>query len=128
MHPKHFFTIGGLYILGLLFFKIIFGQFFDTSSENLIIAYLAVIAVYSIAIIRRAGILSYPEVVLVGIVWTLVAMFIDLFVTASFFFGLTMYLQPFLWLGYLVPLAAIFLFHKKRHVHIRRGGHIESHH
>ncbi len=79
---------------------------------------LALIAAASIAAVRRLGIINYLESVFAAICWWLFALIFDFLITSAFA-GLGMFRDIHLWVGYLVMMLAIFLFHKKRHVQLR---------
>lgn len=76
-------------------------------------------ACISVALIRRLGIISFLEAIVVSGVWIFMHVLIDLLITASVV-GIRVFIDiPFL-IGYFIIIVAMFIFHKKRHVHIRR--------
>lgn len=129
MRLPDFFKLGALLILGLAVLKVFFGDFLDTQNQNVIIAFWVLSGIYTVAIIRRGGIINYLEALAVGIIWIVATLVFDFLITGSrFLLGSAMFTHLYIWIGYLVVLACIFFFHKKRHVHIRRGGQVEAHH
>jgi hypothetical protein len=76
-------------------------------------------AAVTAAIVRRLGIMNYLEAIFLIIVWTLSALPVDLVFTASYT-GLSIFSDYPYWVGLLFMDLAIFIFHKKRHVQIRR--------
>lgn len=128
MRLPEFFKLGALFVLGLGIIKIFFIEYIGAQSQYSMIAYWGISGVFAVGIIRRGGIINYLEAFAIGIVWTVFCLIFDYIILAGLFFGYTMFLHLYLWIGYFVVFAAIFLLHKKRHVHIRRGGHVESHH
>lgn len=128
MRIPDFFKLGFLLVLGLGIIKLFFFRLFAMDNQYQIIAFWTVSALFTTGIIRRGGIINYLEAFAVGIVWTIATLLVDYLILATFIFGYGLFTRWYLWIGYFVVLATIFLIHKKRHVHIRRGGHIDSHH
>ena len=75
-------------------------------------------AVASVAIVRRLGVINYLEAIFTAVVWTLAGLFVDLIITTNYT-GLTIFLSVKYWIGFGVMAVGMFMFHKKRHVHIR---------
>ena len=78
------------------------------------------ISILAIALSRRLGVISYLEAGLIGLIWTFFRMFLDLLITSQLLGGVIFYKNSTLWISYGLMLLVIFLFHKKRHIHIRR--------
>jgi len=77
------------------------------------------IAAITVGCCRRLGVINYLEAILTLIVWLAVALVVDLVVTATIA-GIGIYQHVYLWIGYAVMVLCVFLFHKKRHVEVRR--------
>ncbi|MCC7356810.1 MAG: hypothetical protein IT410_04350 [Candidatus Doudnabacteria bacterium] len=77
--------------------------------------------VFTVASVRRVGIINYLESVVVIIFWLSFGLIFDIF-AIGLGYGLEPYTHITFWLMYPLLLLTIFLFHKKRHVDIRRGG------
>ena len=82
--------------------------------------------VIAVAIIRRVGILNYMEVLFAMVFWTAGDAFLDLLITSSFT-GSEIFSRVDYWAGFLVMDVAIFIFHKKRHVHVRHELRAKAH-
>jgi hypothetical protein len=83
-------------------------------------------AIIAIALVRRLGIISYLEAMFVMAVWSLSGMLIDLLITSAAA-GLGIFYQTAYWFGFVAMDAAIFVFHKKRHLHVRHLLHEKAH-
>lgn len=89
--------------------------------------YWLVVAVIAAALVRRIGVINYLESFFLVIVWLLSGLLMDLLVTAIFT-GLQMFGRVEYWVGYFVMFVAIVLFHKKRHIQVRKELHAKHHH
>lgn len=89
--------------------------------DNVILVYVMwlLVALISIACARRLGIISYLEAIFVLGVWLLFELFLDLLLISSLA-GNEVYHHLYLWISYLVMMVVVFLFHKKRHVEVRK--------
>lgn len=77
------------------------------------------VALISIACSRRLGVISYVEALLVLTMWLILSLILDVLVIATIA-GNGIYHHLYLWLSYLVMMVTVFLFHKKRHVEVRK--------
>ncbi|MDR3643190.1 MAG: hypothetical protein P4L74_06220 [Candidatus Doudnabacteria bacterium] len=78
--------------------------------------------VITAAIVRRFGYISLFEMAVVAIFWTVAGMFLDLILTSKFT-GLGMFRSQAYWDSFGIMIAALFLFHKKRHILARHKLH-----
>jgi hypothetical protein len=74
------------------------------------------------AIIRRFGVINYLESILLLGLWVLGNIFLDLFITVNLA-GLDLVGNWQYWVGTVVAGLSVFLFHKKRHIQIRKEQH-----
>ena len=111
------FTIIALFLTTAV--KIFFVTVLNINSLYLVYVMWVLMALISIACVRRIGVINYLESVLVIVIWLFFGMFLDLLILYSLA-GPAIYHHAYLWGGYLVIALTIFLFHKKRHVEIRR--------
>lgn len=114
-----FLGFGVLSALILSVLKILFFGFLDPL--NIVVQYLYwfLTFVVVVACSRRLGFINYLEAVVVLVIWLVIALFFDLLI-ASQFLGLVLFKNFYILFGYLIMALAIFMFHKKRHVQIRR--------
>lgn len=86
--------------------------------------FILAIAIISIALVRRLGVLNFLEAIFVLFFWFLLDLFLDLILT-NLFTGISIFFKWQLWIGYLVLMFCVFVFHKKHHIHLRkeRAGH-----
>ncbi len=103
-----------------VFTKVIFLNYLNL--ENAIISglFFVLLAVISIAIVRRMGILNLFELIFLLGVWFTISLVVDLLITSSFT-GREVYAHLSFWATYLVILLAVFVFHKKSHVEARKA-------
>lgn len=102
-------------VLKLIFFKY---QVVDNSGLQWIIYWLLT-AVVAAAMVRRLGVMNFFEAIFVIGLWVLGDMFSDLVLT-SVFTGMDIFQSVNLWVGYGFQALAIFIFHKMRHIEIRK--------
>jgi len=88
--------------------------------------YWAIVAVVSIALIRRFGIISFFEAIFALFIWIIADLFLDLVITVNFT-GIGIYKSSEYWFGYLVMIVGVMVFHKMRHVAIRKELHAKHH-
>jgi hypothetical protein len=126
---KKFFLFLFLQLAILLAVKLVLFKVFNSTGGAAEYFYWSVLALVGIAMVRRLGILNYLEAAFVAVVWFVFNVFFDLLI-ASRFLGLRMFGQWQLWAGYLIFMLSVFLFHRKRHVEIRReqAKHHHGHH
>ena len=84
------------------------------------------ILIISAWVVKRFGIITFFEMGLIMFVWTVFGLFLDLIFTSKFT-GLGIFFSRTLWAGYGVMLAAVFIFHKKKHLHMRHKLHAAKH-
>ncbi len=101
--------------------KLLFYRFLNTESLIILLVVYLFLIVLTIASVRRVGIINYLESIVVIIFWLGFSLIFDLF-AIGMGFGLEPYTHITFWIMYPLLLLTIFLFHKKRHVDIRRGG------
>lgn len=99
-------------------------KFFFLSSLNLDSVYILIVfwlsvALITIACVRRVGVMNYLEAMLIMGFWLFFSLLIEN-ITLAVLLGNDIYREPALWISYLVMILSIFLFHKKRHVEIRK--------
>ncbi len=102
-----------------------FGLFASPGMETL--AYCLLVAVIAAALVRRMGVINYLEAFFLIGLWVLGDMLGDLLITGMFT-GLGIFATGKFWYGQLALALSIFLFHKKRHIHVRKELHAHHHH
>ncbi len=132
-----FFGFGALLWILLALLKAVFLNILNLDSVLLQMFFGFLVFVISMACARRLGVINYLEGALVTTIWTLGLLFFDFFVL-RIILGIFVFSKTVLWLGYGLTAVAIFLFHKKRHIEIRKelaahhahahGGHHEKKH
>ncbi len=104
------------------------GWFLNTLNFSLIyiqFVFLILVFIVSLGCSRRLGVINYLEGASVAVLWTLGVVFGDLiFLRAIFLWPVFSHLSIFV--SYLVTGLAIFFFHKKRHIQIRKE--LAAHH
>lgn len=101
--------------------KLIFYRFLNTESIIILLVVYLLLMVLTIASVRRVGIINYLESIVVIVFWLGFGLIFDIF-AIGLGYGLEPYTHITFWLMYPLLVLTIFLFHKKRHVDIRRGG------
>jgi len=129
MSISKFFIIFGLQLAAFAILKLFFFTAFNFHSTIWVVVYLAATAILSVALVRRLGVITFLEAIFIAVFWFLMDLVVDSLITAP------LVKEPVfstwaLWLGYLVMMIFVFLFHKKRHVHIRKeqAAHHHGHH
>ena len=127
MTPKKFALFFFIQLVALTFLKVWFfsNQIF-LSSQTQGIVFLGIVAVFSVALVRRFGVIHYLEAVTIIITWAVLDSITDLLLTSNFT-SLSIFSNLTYWLGFLVLALAIMFFHKKRHLHIRKELHAKHH-
>lgn len=110
-----------LFPLKIFYFKGSFGEGIVAQ-----VWYLAITAFIVLVLVRRIGVITYLEAIFLAIFWFLADLFLELLITASIS-GVGMFKSLALWLGYLVLMLTVFLFHKKRHIQVRKEQHAHHH-
>lgn len=107
--------------LFLTLLKVLFFKYLNFSSANLQYSlYWLLTAVVAVALARRLGVINYLEAFFAVIVSFVVDIFTDLILT-TLFTGFAIFAQWQFWVGYLAMALAVVIFHKKRHIAIRKG-------
>ncbi len=122
-----FFGLGFMLALVSAAAKVLFLQIFNDESVAIMWGFWLFIIVATIACVRRLGIINYLESFLVAGMWFLFQLFFDFLITTQIV-GLTFYTRYEIWVAYGLVVLSVVLFHKKRHIQIRRdhaahGGH-----
>lgn len=114
-----FFGFGFLTAFALAILKIVFFSYLDP--ENIVLHYVFwfFTLVVVIAFIRRLGFINYLESIVVLVIWLVFSLFMDLLI-ASPVLGLDLFKNFYILFSYLLLALGVFLFHKKRHIQIRR--------
>lgn len=99
--------------------KVVFLNQLNIDNLGVHIAFQVLLAVITIAVVRRMGTLNYIESFFLTAVWFFTLLIVDFVVTATLI-GRDMYTTWPYWISYLVILLSIILFHKKMHVEVRK--------
>jgi hypothetical protein len=121
---KKFVFYGLLLWLLLAVTKYIFISYFDTESFLIESSFGFFVVIFSMAMSRRLGVINFLEAMLVAFVWFVMAILLD-FLILTHFIDFAFFSKWFIWLSYLLSILAIFFFHKKRHIEIRKE---QAHH
>jgi hypothetical protein len=127
MNVKKFFGFFFLQWLIFAFVKVwlLNGQIFSsTNIQNWV--YYFIIAVVTVALFRRFGIITYIEAGFALVFYTFGTLFLDLVITSNYT-SLSLFKSVTYWIGYVVMILAAMIFHKKRHVYLRRELHAQHH-
>ncbi len=127
MTLKNLFLYSFLQWLFFILLKVAFLNYEILSNsgwQNILFWLLA--AAVAAAFSRRFGILNYLEAIFLIIVWSLGNLLLDLLVLTAYT-GTGVFLKMEFWVSYAMFALSIFLFHKKRHIHVRKLLH-HSHH
>lgn len=127
MTLKSFFFItllqwAAMLLLRFFYFK---GNFGEGNIEYYI--YFFLIAFFTLVLVRRVGTINFLEAIFICFFWFCAFVFLDLIVTSAFL-GVDIFKNWGFWVGYLIMVLVAFLFHKKRHVQIRKEQHKHGHH
>ncbi len=116
--PQLFF---GTLISQILFVvaKVLFINVLNIDAVLIRLGLLLVIALITIATVRRMGTLNYLESFFLTILWLIFSLIVDLMITTAIV-GREVYTTWYFWLSYLVLLLALILFHKKVHIAMRK--------
>src|SRR5688572_3605961 len=108
-----------LVIVLTTFAKLLFINVLDIGNIYIVYLFWLVILAVTIACTRRLGVLNYLESFLVMGLWLFLSLLFDMLVVAAIA-GTDIYKHLYLWISFAVMLGGIFLFHKKRHVELRK--------
>ncbi|MBL8031626.1 MAG: hypothetical protein JNK33_04870 [Candidatus Doudnabacteria bacterium] len=114
------FGFGFILVAVLVVLKTVFFGFF-TWEETALLHYIywGVAAVLTPALVRRLGVITILEAIVVAVLWLVMEIIGDAIVAAPIA-GWRVLVDPNFAIGYLIPPLVIFMFHKKRHVHVRK--------
>jgi len=87
------------------------------SIQNLI--YWALVIITATVLVRSLGVINYFEGIFTAFLWLVVGIISDLIILTTLI-GYGMYSKWQFWVGYLLMVLAVFFFHRKRHVEIRK--------
>lgn len=102
-------TAGFLALLSLV--KLAFVYFFDMSAWYMVVLFLISIGLVSTGIVRRAGVINNFEVIIGLVLWAPLMLLWD-FIALVPVLGMDIYNHLYWWLGYVVMIFAIIVFHK----------------
>lgn len=119
MELKPFLFFGFVNWLALLVLKVVFFGYLDPGAPFVRLLFALAAAVVSTAAVRRLGYINYLESLLVAGVWFFFTLVLD-FVVLSPIVGEFSVLKVEVWASYLILALTVFLFHKKRHIKIRK--------
>jgi len=127
MNVTKFFGFFILQCVAFLFLKVwlLNGEVFGSAALQAGVYYF-IIAVVTIALFRRFGIITYIESVFALIFYTLGTLFFDLVITTNYT-GMSLFSNLTYWWGFLAMILAAMFFHKKRHVYLRKELHAHHH-
>jgi hypothetical protein len=127
MSPKKFYAYVLLQWLIFFVLKIWFFNYQIFSNPGVqSVVYWAIVAAVAAALVRRLGVINFLESFYTIFLWVVVGGFLDLIITSKFT-GLGIFEQKDFLVGFGVLAASVFLFHKKRHLHIRHALHEKAH-
>lgn len=127
MTISKFFAIFGLQLVLLMAVKIFFYSTLNFNDTFWQVAFLLITVVLATALIRRLGVISFLEAIFTLVFWFLFDLLMDLLVTSQIV-DAPIFKTGSLWMGYLAMMLAVFLLHKKRHIHIRKELAAHHHH
>jgi hypothetical protein len=102
-------TAGLLICLSLV--KLLFIYLFDLNAWYMATLFLLATLLVTTGVVRRAGIINNFEVIILIVFWTVLILLWD-FIVLGKFLGYDMYHHLYFWLGYVMMLFAIVVFHK----------------
>lgn len=104
----------------LVILKTVFFGFFTWEDTALLhYIYWGVAAVLTPALVRRLGVITILEAMVVAVLWLVMEVVGDVILAAPIA-GWRVLVDSNFAVGYLIPPVTIFMFHKKRHVHVRK--------
>lgn len=99
--------------------KVVFLNQLNIDNLGVHIVFQVILAIITIAVVRRMGTLNYIESFFLTAVWFFTLLIVDFIVTATLI-GRDMYTTWPYWISYIVILLSLILFHKKLHVQARK--------
>ena len=119
MEFSKLFGFGAFLVVVLTVLKVIAFQLFDLKLLIISLLFGLLILVLTVACTRRLGVINYLEAMLAAGFWLIMILLADLIVTGPLV-GYSIFKTLLLWLSYLLVIITVLLFHKKRHIDIRR--------
>ena len=113
------FGFGAFLVVVLTVLKVIAFQLFDLKLLAISLLFGLLVFVLTVASTRRLGVINYLEAMLAAGLWFIMILLTDLLVTGPLA-GYGIFKTLLLWLSYLLGIITVLLFHKKRHIDIRR--------
>ncbi len=110
-----------LTLLKVVYFQ---GNFFSGELSQYL--YWGAILIVTTFLVRRLGVLNFLEAGAIAVFWFLAFLFLD-FILVSGYLGMGMFSQGAFWVGHMCMMFAVFFFHNKRHIQIRKE-HAAHHH
>ncbi len=122
-----FFGLGFVLAILLAALKIFYIQIFNADTQAVQYGFWFFTIIITIACVRRMGVINFLESFLLCGFWFIMTIFFDFLITSQIV-GFNMFSRLDIWVGYAIMTLSIFLFHKKRHIQIRKehaahGGH-----
>ena len=118
-------TLKKIFLLAIVFWALLsllkVWFFNDTIFSNQAIqgvVFWSIVAVITVTLIRRLGVIQYLESFFVISVWAVGDLIIDVVLTVNFT-GTVMFAKLAYWVSFLIFAFFAFTFHKKRHIQIR---------
>jgi hypothetical protein len=99
--------------------KVLFINGYGLDTQAMEYLYWLLIAIVTIALVRRLGYINYLEAMLVAGFWFFIGLIMD-FILTSPILGEIIASRWEVWVGYAVMLLVTFFFHKKRHIQVRK--------
>jgi hypothetical protein len=115
----HLFAFGVLELITVIFLKVVFFNTFDITNWLVISIFFVLVTAFTIAYTRRLGTINYAESITISVVWLFAILVGDGLVTGPLI-GYTRFQEWPFWLSYFLIPVVIFIFHKKRHVEVRK--------
>lgn len=119
MEFSKLFGFGAFLVVVLTVLKVIAFQLFDLKLLAISLLFGLLVFVLTVASTRRLGVINYLEAMLAAGLWFIMILLTDLLVTGPLA-GYGIFKTLLLWLSYLLGIITVLLFHKKRHIDIRR--------
>jgi hypothetical protein len=122
-----FFGLGFVLAILAAAIKVFYFQALNPDSVGVMYVLGVFLVIITIACVRRLGVINYLEAFLTAGMWFLFQLFFDFLITTQVV-GLKFYTRYSTWIAYALVVLTVILFHKKRHIQIRKehaahGGH-----
>ena len=102
-----------------------FGKEILTNSNTQHLIYWVLVIIVAVVLVRSLGVINYFEGIFTAFLWFIVGIISDLIILTALI-GYGMYKEWQFWVGYLLMALAVFFFHRKRHVEIRKQHQVEA--